>query len=304
MQHNLSALISRYGTDLATDARRCEALLRDTCPSHKREIFVLASAVSEGVPAALLHSSSAIPQDVLLSRLEKRLHDNLGIDDALARWAVESWAIALGMLSGAVCKAPNTYSVASPVPSENHGGSDSNHSSEELLRQIIRRVLSHGFVTDGDRAEVQNFCREKRIPKDVAVRLLTQVKTEMGLDAIENSPPHASLARTSSVSKTALPTPCQAVEMTDVLQDPRNFSGQTVRIGGVYRDNCTDDESFALGQGNHKLWVFYCQLPRHQQDFIMRKSEMTGKRLIVEGVLMFRHGEIELRATNVLFDVI
>lgn len=93
----LAELVGRFGRDIATDARRCEAILRDLCPECKREIFILVSAAKESVPAELLGSSSGLPKEVLLSRLSKRLHENLGVAENLARWAVESWSLALGV---------------------------------------------------------------------------------------------------------------------------------------------------------------------------------------------------------------
>ena len=89
----------RYERGLSEDARRCEALLRDLCGNEsKREIFVLVSAVREQVPAELVGSSDGLPKEVLLGRLSKRMQDNLGIGGGLARWGVESWALALGIM--------------------------------------------------------------------------------------------------------------------------------------------------------------------------------------------------------------
>ena len=95
----LGELVVRYGRGLGQDSRRCEALLRDMCGDQfKREVFVLVSAVREQVPSELVSSSSGVPKEVVLARLSKRLHGNLGIAEELARWGVESWAMALGIL--------------------------------------------------------------------------------------------------------------------------------------------------------------------------------------------------------------
>ena len=94
----LAELVARFGREFWENPKRCEALLRDFCPQHKRELFVLVSAAKESMPAELFGSASGIPKEVLLSRLAKRLHDDLGIDEDFARWAVESWALALGVV--------------------------------------------------------------------------------------------------------------------------------------------------------------------------------------------------------------
>ena len=98
-RRKLIELVGRFGRDVANDARRCEALLKDFCPQCKREVFVLISAAKELVPIELLGSSSGMPKQVLISRLSKRLHDNLGVAEGFARWAVESWALALEVVT-------------------------------------------------------------------------------------------------------------------------------------------------------------------------------------------------------------
>jgi len=98
-RQKLAELTRRFGREIAGDARRCEALLRDACPQHKQEVFVLVGAAKESVGTELLGSSDGTPKEALLSRLTKRLHDNLGLRENLARWAVESWALALGVAS-------------------------------------------------------------------------------------------------------------------------------------------------------------------------------------------------------------
>jgi hypothetical protein len=95
----LCALVSQYGPALGDDPQRCEGLLRDLCTGYKREVHTLASAAREGVPAELLAAKSGAASALVLARLAKRLQDNLGLAEDAARWAVESWALALGVLS-------------------------------------------------------------------------------------------------------------------------------------------------------------------------------------------------------------
>jgi len=74
-------------------------LLRDLCGEHRREIFVLVSTLREQITSALLASQDSVPHKVLLSQLTKRLVDNLALAEDAARWAVESWALALGVVT-------------------------------------------------------------------------------------------------------------------------------------------------------------------------------------------------------------
>lgn len=82
--------------ELLEDWRLCEALLRDHCGAHEREINLLVSALREGVPLQLRSASQSSPLDVIYKRLVVQLHNRRGIDEALASWAVDVWAQVLG----------------------------------------------------------------------------------------------------------------------------------------------------------------------------------------------------------------
>jgi hypothetical protein len=97
----LSELVGRFGIGLSRDARQCKALLADVCGNRFRgECAVLVAAVEEGVADELLSSSSGLPIEVLLDRLSDRLQANRGVSVDLARWSVECWAAALGVVAG------------------------------------------------------------------------------------------------------------------------------------------------------------------------------------------------------------
>jgi hypothetical protein len=110
-KQKLREIIVQYGRALCDDPQRCEALLRDFCGQYRKEISVLVSALRERVPADLLASQKSTPPVVLLARLTKRLQDNLGLAEDAARWAVESWALALGVISGTESETLRSTSV-------------------------------------------------------------------------------------------------------------------------------------------------------------------------------------------------
>lgn len=126
-REKLRELILEYGRSLCDDPRRCEALLKDYCGQYKREIFALVTAQKHRVAEDLLKASSGIPQSVILTRLIKRLEDELGLAENVAHWAVESWALALGVIAQPLpvikpTSAPPTPLVAIPVPPLKKGG--------------------------------------------------------------------------------------------------------------------------------------------------------------------------------------
>ena len=95
----LRRIIAKYGTNLCSDSRRVEGLLKDLCGGYRREINVLTSALEERVPLDLLAAGKSVPRELLLTKLAKRLEDNLGLTKDAANWAVDSWALAVGVMT-------------------------------------------------------------------------------------------------------------------------------------------------------------------------------------------------------------
>jgi hypothetical protein len=91
----LREAISAYGRSAFQEPRRCEAILRDYCPMAQREIFLLVSALRENIAAELLGGSEGLPESAVISKLARRVSENLGLSEEAARWAVESWQYAL-----------------------------------------------------------------------------------------------------------------------------------------------------------------------------------------------------------------
>ena len=127
VRQKLQYIITQYGRSICDEPKRCEALLRDFCPEYKREVNVLVSALKERVAAELMTASDAIPKEFLIERLTKRLYDNLGMAEEFARWAVESWAIAL------VTPVPKTPD-ATPKPSV---------TPQSKTKNIFNRLISN-----------------------------------------------------------------------------------------------------------------------------------------------------------------
>ena len=92
-------MVSRYGREIASDPRRTEGLLRDTCGSCDREIFILASVQKKHVPEELLSRAPSVPGDILVRRLAGRIVQELGFAEEHALWAVVSWALALSVIT-------------------------------------------------------------------------------------------------------------------------------------------------------------------------------------------------------------
>ena len=113
-REELARIVSRYGREIAADPRRTEGLLRDTCGSCDREIFLLASVHRKHVPEELLSLAPSVPGEILIRRLTGRIVQELGIAEEHALWSVVSWALALsGRVPPAVAAwAPNVLFLA------------------------------------------------------------------------------------------------------------------------------------------------------------------------------------------------
>lgn len=99
-RHKLLEIVRRHGREIINEPRRCEGLMRDNFPMHRREIAVLTSVLEERIPAELLNAgNSRTPRRALLARLAARLHDDVAMEASAARWAVHAWALALGIIT-------------------------------------------------------------------------------------------------------------------------------------------------------------------------------------------------------------
>ena len=93
----LKRLLKQYGQELIDDPRRTEALLRDHCGQHTREIFVLVNAQKQRVPNELVAAPAWMPRQATYSRLSRILQTKLALTEDAADWAVAAWAAALDL---------------------------------------------------------------------------------------------------------------------------------------------------------------------------------------------------------------
>ena len=95
----LIKLIAEYGSSLVDEPGKCKALLLDYCSTYKKEINVLHITSIVGIVKKILAPQSQLPITVILATHTKSLIDQVGLSEEAARWAVESWLLALGIVS-------------------------------------------------------------------------------------------------------------------------------------------------------------------------------------------------------------
>jgi endogenous inhibitor of DNA gyrase (YacG/DUF329 family) len=87
----------QFGQDICEQPKRLEGLLLDACGNRYREIKALMTAV-ELVLTTMQADAGRSLRDTLVERLTRRLCDERGLQEDLARWAVEALAVAAGVL--------------------------------------------------------------------------------------------------------------------------------------------------------------------------------------------------------------
>ncbi|MCP4347149.1 MAG: DUF1566 domain-containing protein [Desulfobacterales bacterium] len=151
-RQKLQYIITQYGRAICDEPKRCEALLRDLCPEYKREINLLIIALKEKVAADLMTASDTMPKEVQLARFTKRLYDNLGIAEEFAQWTVDSWALALGVIS--VGRSGYQAQKAEiRIPREKKSDKRTQYHAEKVPYAVKYRLRSKPLTVSSEEAE-------------------------------------------------------------------------------------------------------------------------------------------------------
>jgi hypothetical protein len=105
----LIEIVARHGKTVIDNPSQLQGLLLDHCGEYRREIRALMDAVSERIPQDLGTASGSMPAIVLIASSTRHLLDKLPMAEDMAYWAVETWAIALGVIP-----LPSTLTPAEP----------------------------------------------------------------------------------------------------------------------------------------------------------------------------------------------
>ncbi|NBT25153.1 MAG: hypothetical protein EBT09_01060 [Actinobacteria bacterium] len=95
-QEALVAIAREYGSSVTiSHMRHVRAMLLERCPEavHRRRVDLLILAGNDGVPRALVH----VADGTRIADLARRMVDDHDTSPEGARWAVETWALALGV---------------------------------------------------------------------------------------------------------------------------------------------------------------------------------------------------------------
>lgn len=157
-RETLNRIIEQRGQGICAYPKLVESLLRDLCGEHRREINILVGALEERIAADLIHANKGVPREVLLAQLTQRLQDNLAYTREAARWAVDSWAVALGVIS--VRELQMRESIENKQTRES--------SKENKGEKSVVRSAPNEKVDAADARENQNTVTRPTIPQPTA----------------------------------------------------------------------------------------------------------------------------------------
>ena len=105
-RQTLRDIVAQRGDSVIEHPQLCRGLLLDLCGEQRREINLLVTAQQEGVAEDLRGLRRGVPIEPAVARLTKRLVDRHAMAEGAARWAVESWALAVGISLPAPQRSP------------------------------------------------------------------------------------------------------------------------------------------------------------------------------------------------------
>lgn len=98
VRQTLTDMMARPNRDKLLELRRFEGMLKDLCPSDRAEAHILLCGIKAKLPEKLLRGDAGGNLDSLLVRLVEELGERFALEPAAAGWAVEAWAVALGVI--------------------------------------------------------------------------------------------------------------------------------------------------------------------------------------------------------------
>lgn len=254
VRQGLVRIINEHGRSLVDDPRKCEGLLRDYWGQYKREINVLVGALKERVALDLTGSSGALPARVLIARLARRLQDNLGYSEVASKWAVESWALALGLITDIDLEEERPARAVPLTATKAAGPLDPDDPfiqatpkglvtapPEETLRQALRIVFADNVATEYEKADLRRIKDRLGISADTASRIFAEVKRERLL-ADENAQVKTSAVNTLIVSQQ------RGAQYASISQAVKNAGPGTHILvkPGLYRESLIIDRPISI----------------------------------------------------------
>ena len=118
-RNNLIRIISQYSQSILEDPKKLKNLLLDLNQGiEKKEVNIICNSLDDMIPFELIKNKDNLPYEISSGRSIQRLQNNYGVTEDLARWTVDTWAVALHVITENGNVQLNHKPVATvPVPS-------------------------------------------------------------------------------------------------------------------------------------------------------------------------------------------
>ena len=148
-QQILCKIITKYTSSICYDRSRCRNILFDCLTDYPKEKSVLILALNEGIPNSLLEYDDTIPLELLLDKLKNQLLERSAITKEFAKWCIESWALALGIINFSDCDIGEKNKEHSNTSKEEYIKIPPDDVGETtILLGIIVGTISGGIITE------------------------------------------------------------------------------------------------------------------------------------------------------------
>ncbi|MGG6267337.1 phosphate/phosphite/phosphonate ABC transporter substrate-binding protein [Leptolyngbya sp. AN03gr2] len=177
----LRKLVEELGSNVADNPQQWRGYLNDRLAHYQLERKALTTALNERVPEELLSSQVSIAPEVQIDRLSSRLVEQLGLQPDVARWAVESWAVALGIAKGKTSRGKSTK-IDSVLP-----GNKNNPTKQRLAMGLLALGAIAGIGFAGSQlSQTINIAGDGGAPTEPRPAPLTRLTVGVYISVIPN----------------------------------------------------------------------------------------------------------------------
>lgn len=99
LRRKLQGMVSLYDPYLCSAPNRYQFALMESCPELEREIELIVMAINYEIVNEMRRLRYSLPPSLLLPKLVRWFLRQTGICEDEAIWTVDSWAMALGMIT-------------------------------------------------------------------------------------------------------------------------------------------------------------------------------------------------------------
>jgi len=104
VKNALVLIIHSEGISILDNPKKTRALLLDYCSgNNKREIILLEQLLNERIHTDLVRQKNTMPYSILSVNLINKVLETHPFDETLARWGIDTLALALGIIQSAPC---------------------------------------------------------------------------------------------------------------------------------------------------------------------------------------------------------